>query len=455
MNFYQLIEKKRDGHALSKDEINLLIQAYNKGTIPDYQMAAFAMAVYFQGMTAEETSFLTESMMNSGTVLTWDFNTCDKHSTGGVGDKISIVLAPILAAIGLKIPMIAGKGLGHTGGTIDKLESIKGFNPYLNLESFQKQINTIGLSIIGQTDELAPADKKLYALRDVTATVPSIPLITASILSKKLAEGIDSLVMDIKFGSAAFMKDVNSAKKLAISIQETGKKFNKSVHSLLTNMDEPLGRMVGNHLEIIECIDFLENKSDEEDLKLLTYVMAAILLIDSKLVKSFDEAFTKICDSIQSGKALEKFLMMLEYQGAVNFDIKSFRIKKQSTYQFDYLSEKSGFIQSIDALKIGRLCVEINAGRKFINEELDYFAGVELNKKRSDFVEKGDHLLTVYYSDQSYLEIIKTMLSDTFSISNKKPKEKPLLEALISDSIHLKKDDLNQFKYQIMDLAKN
>ena len=454
MNFYKLIAKKRDGHALTKDEIESIINDYHHEKIPDYQMSAFAMAIYFQGMNSKETFYLTEAMMNSGKVLKWPFKTYDKHSTGGVGDKISIILAPILAALGLKIPMIAGKGLGHTGGTVDKLESIPGFNPYLKLKSFQKQVREIGLSINGQTNELAPADKKLYALRDVTATVPSVPLITASILSKKLAEGINGLVMDIKYGSAAFMKDLESAQNLAISIQNTAKEFDKSIHSIVTKMEQPLGKMIGNQLEIIECIDFLENKSQDEDITVLTYMMAAILLLESGHTDNFEDAFGKIKNVISNGEALNKFLEMIKSQDSVDFDLESFKNKNQAPFQYHLTAEKNGFIENVDALKLGQLCVEIHAGRKFLNEILDYFAGVEIYKKQNDSVRKGDRILTVYYSDKSHLQLIKEMLKDLVCISEQKIEAEPLIAELISDSIKLTKDEINQLRIKILDMAK-
>jgi pyrimidine-nucleoside phosphorylase len=409
MNVYEIILKKRSGQALSKEEIQFFVNGYTKGTIPDYQFSAFLMAVYFQGMSFNETTALTDAMMHSGKV----FNLSsipgikiDKHSTGGVGDKVSLILAPLVAVCGacpapfdkksiekisnfecditqpdkrcgVVVPMVSGRGLGHTGGTLDKLESIPGFRTDLTENEFKTQLKKIGVAMMGQTKELAPADKKIYALRDVTATVDSIPLIAASIMSKKLAEGIDGLVLDVKTGSGAFMRELNDAKKLAKVMIEIGKRIGKKVIALITNMEQPLGNMVGNALEVIESIECLKGKGPT-DLMQVTMALAEEML--TMKVKS-QEVRKMIEEAIESGAALEKFRAIIKAQDGDERVINNYKLLPQPKYKRQVKSPKTGYIHKIDALLIGLLSVELGCGKRTIDDKIDDSAGFIFKKK--------------------------------------------------------------------------
>ncbi len=399
----ELIKKKRSGLEHTKAEIDFLIHGFTSGALPDYQMSAWLMAVYFKGMTPLETAKLTDCMLHSGRVL--DFSKAksiavDKHSTGGVGDKTSLILAPIAAAAGVTVPMIAGRGLGHTGGTLDKLEAIPGFNVFLSIEQFIKQVHQLGVAIIGQTSEICPADKKIYALRDVTATVESLPLICASIMSKKIAEGIGALVLDVKFGSGAFMKTLDEADLLATKLMEIGTAYEKKVAVLLTSMEQPLGRFVGNSLEIGECVAILKNasflgRSDFTDCRELSLELAGQMIWLGGRAKTAADGYAKALEVLENGSAFKKFEELCEAQGG------SLTGLPLPATRFDVLSPSDGFVGSIDTEQIGYASLALGAGRIKSTDELDLTAGIEIHKKLGEPVKKGEPLYTLFVQNSS------------------------------------------------------
>jgi pyrimidine-nucleoside phosphorylase len=425
MTVYEIIKKKRDGKMLNEIEINFLIEGYTKDKILDYQFAAFLMAVYFQGMNFEETANLTAAMMNSGKVF--DLSSIpgkkiDKHSTGGVGDKVSLILAPLVAACGVVVPMVSGRGLGHTGGTLDKLESIPGFRTNLSYNEFIANLKNIGVAMIGQTEELAPADKKIYALRDVTATVDSIPLISASIMSKKLAEGIDGLVLDVKTGSGAFMSKLSDAKRLAKTMIEIGKRMNKKITAFITDMNQPLGHAVGNALEVIESIEALKGKG-EKNLMELIFVLSEEMLLMSKQVKTRTQARKLLKVAIENGKALNKFRELIRLQGGNEKVIDDYTLLPKAKYQVEVESSKTGYVAKIDTQKVGLLSVELGAGRKKIEDRIDPAVGFIINKKIGERVKNGDILASVLANNETLAKGIAQELSACYSFSkNKVPK---------------------------------
>lgn len=395
----EIIKKKRNGGAVSDDEIEFVIKGYTEGRLPDYQMAAFLMAVYFEGMTRQETLTLTKCMLHSGFVA--DFTgdkgfRVDKHSTGGVGDKTSLILGPVVAACGVKVPMISGRGLGHTGGTLDKLESIPGFNVNLGFERFQRQVRENDICFIGQTREICPADRKIYALRDVTATVESLPLICASILSKKLAEGIDGLVLDVKFGNGAFMKTIEDAEKLALLLMEVAKLYGKRVATLLTDMNQPLGRYAGNSLEVQECVDILKGKRDPlaEDTRELSLQLSAWMLKLADPALTIEAARAKADEALVSGRAYEKFEELCRLQGGLLANLPA--AKGRSELKAD----KDGFIAALDTEGIGYSCILLHAGRLHAEDAIDPTAGIEFHKKIGDPVKAGETIFTVHGDDE-------------------------------------------------------
>lgn len=408
MHVIEIIQKKRDKYFLNKKEISFLVEKYVDGSIPDYQMAAFLMATCINGMNDEEISWLTDAMLYSGEVISHEQNgvlLVDKHSTGGVGDKISIPLAPAIAACGLKVPMIAGRGLGHTGGTLDKLEAIPGFRCDLSTKQYQTQVAEIGCVIMGQTKDIAPADKKLYALRDVTGTVESIPLIASSIMSKKLAEGIDGLVLDVKFGSGAFMKEIDKARMLAKTMVAIGSHMGEKVTARLTNMDQPLGNMIGNALEIIESIDILQGRGPSDSVALTIELGAEMLLLGNR-AQTLEEGRAKVKEAITSGRAFDKFVQMVRAQGgdeSVVHDPKKFPMPKQKIV---IESKNNGYIGSMDNHIIGVAIGILGGGRCQLTDEINHSVGIEMHAKIGDKVEKGQPLCTVYADQQGVLEAI-------------------------------------------------
>ena len=424
MRIYDIIEKKRDGHKLTKEEIDFFVQEYTKGNIEDYQASALLMAIFINGMDEEETVNLTESMAHSGDMLDLsaiDGITADKHSTGGVGDKTSLIVAPICASLGIKMAKMSGRGLGHTGGTIDKLESIAGFNVSLETEDFFKQVNEIGVSIIGQTGNLAPADKKIYALRDVTATVDNISLIASSIMSKKIAAGAQNIVLDVKCGSGAFMKDEESATLLAETMVNIGKKCGRNMAAVITNMDIPLGSNVGNALEIKEVIDILNNQGDKQLRELCLVLSATILSISYDW--SYEVAYKKAEQSLNDGSAYKKFVEFVKTQGG-NVDFNTLPDAKKS---LEIKAAKDGFIQSIDSRIVGESAVLLGAGREKKTDTIDYGAGIILYKKTCDKVNLGDTIAILYAENDEKLKNAEKLFNTSYVIGNEKPKSKPLI----------------------------
>lgn len=432
MRMYDIIHKKRNGGELSGDEIRFFVEGYTNGSVPDYQAAAFCMAVYFQGMTEKETSELTLAMAESGDKIDLsgiDGFTVDKHSTGGVGDKTSLIVAPIVASCGGKVAKMSGRGLGHTGGTVDKLEAIPNFRTELTPDEFIKQVNNIGLCIVGQTGELAPADKKLYALRDVTATVDSIPLIASSIMSKKLAAGSKGIVLDVKTGSGAFMKTFEESENLAKEMVSIGKSAGRSVTAVITNMDIPLGNSVGNSLEVIEAIKTLKGEG-ESDLTDVCLTLAAQMLC---MVTGEDEkaCYAMAKDAIDDGSALNKLCEMISAQGENAGVVDDFSLFKQPKHTVEISSEREGYIEHTDAEKIGLASVILGAGREKKGDPIDSSAGIVLKKKTGDRVEKGDTLAIFYTDDESKIEEAKREFFEAFTFGNKKPPVQKLIYRII------------------------
>ncbi len=402
MRAYDLIKKKRDGATLSHDEIHSLIDGYTKGTVADYQMAAFAMAVFFRGMKGDELSALTDAMLRSGEVV--DLTDVpgvkvDKHSTGGVGDKISLPLAPAVAALGVPVPMVSGRGLGHTGGTLDKLEAIPGFQVSLTTDDYRRLVREVGCCLIGQTATVAPADKKLYALRDVTATVDCIPLIASSILSKKLAEGIDGLVLDVKHGSGAFMKDMGDATTLARTMVEIAGRMGKSCVARLTSMEQPLGRMVGNALEIEETIDVL-NGGGPADVVLLTVELGAEMLVLGKVASSLQDGRARITRALQDGTAMERFGRIITAQGGDRRVLDDKSLLPQARRKVEVTADRAGVVQSVDAESVGIASMLLGGGRERSEDMVDPAVGIEVLVRIGDRVAAGQPLVVLRANDR-------------------------------------------------------
>lgn len=432
MRMYDIIHKKRNGGELSEEEIRFFIEGYTDESIPDYQAAALCMAVYFRGMTPKETSILTLAMAESGDQIDLggiEGFTVDKHSTGGVGDKTSLIVVPIVASCGGKVAKMSGRGLGHTGGTVDKLESIPGFRTELNPDDFIKQVNGIGLCIVGQTGELAPADKKLYALRDVTATVESIPLIASSIMSKKLAAGSKGIVLDVKTGSGAFMKTVEESENLAREMVAIGKSADRSVTAVITNMDIPLGDSVGNSLEVIEAIKTLKGEG-ESDLTEVCLTLAAQML---SMVTGEDEktCYSMAKGAIDNGLAINKLREMISAQGGNANVVDDYSLFKQPKYTAEIFSECDGYIEHTDAEKIGIASVILGAGREKKGDQIDPSAGIVLKKKTGDYVKKGEPLAVFYTDDEGKIEGAKQEFLDAFTFGNERTQPQKLIYKII------------------------
>jgi len=418
MTPYEIICKKRDGQVLTQKEIEFFVDGYLKGEIKDYQMSVLLMAIYFKGMSYEETFHLTRTYIQSG--ITIDFsdvpgNKVDKHSTGGVGDKVSIILAPLVASIGVKVPMISGRGLGHSGGTLDKLESIPGFRTNLSIAEFKKQIQEIGVSMIGQTEEIVPADKRIYALRDVTGTVESIPLITASIMSKKIAEGIDALVLDVKYGNGAFMSDVQKAEALAKNLIRVGKAFGKNMTALLTSMEQPLGHKIGNWLEIEECLDGFQGRGPA-DLMTVTIELAARMVLMGDLASTLEDARKKCEEALSTGKAFQKFLEMARYQGADVTFLENPQKYPKAKFEEILESPCDGFVTGFNTKEVGLASVVLGAGRLHSEDEIDPTAGIISYKKIGDPVLKGEPLFTMYTNKENSLKGARHKLQQAIRI---------------------------------------
>jgi pyrimidine-nucleoside phosphorylase len=431
----EVITKTRDGRELSPAEIESWIAAYTIGEIPDYQLAAWLMAVVLRGLTPGETAALTDTMLHSGEVLDFsEFSArkVDKHSTGGVGDKTSLVLAPVAAAAGLVVPMISGRGLGHTGGTLDKLESIPGFRVHLSIGEFRRILKQCGCSMIGQTAEIAPADRKLYALRDVTATVESPYLICASIMSKKLAEGIDALVLDVKTGSGAFMKEERAAASLAELMVETGRRAGKDVVALITSMDQPLGNNVGNSLEVVECIEVLRG-GGPDDLRELCLELAGWMLTLGGCAQTLNQARNRAEALIESGAALRQFRQMVELQGGDLRAIDDPGLLPRAKYTMPVSSSKSGFIAEIDCHAIGLANVILGGGRAKKEDLIDPSVGTVVHRKLGDRVAEGERLCTIHYNSETRAARAEALLKRSFKICDAAPEKKPLLRRVIGN----------------------
>ncbi len=417
------IEEKRDGKCHSEADLRTWVRGITDGSLPDYQISAWLMAVYLRGMTTEETAILTDAMMRSGECLTFDCAqpTADKHSTGGIGDKLSIPLAPLCAAMGMVVPMISGRGLGITGGTLDKLESIAGFNVRQSIADFKALSARIGCCMIGQTDTLAPADRRLYALRDVTATVPSIPLITASIMSKKLAEGAQTLVFDVKFGAGAFMQTREDAEALACSLIATGKRLGRNCHALLTDMNQPLGRTVGNALEIRESIDILEGKGPQ-DVRELTLLLAAHMAHAAGLYPTPEAALVAATHALDNGDALAKFKAMVAAQGGtLDTPLPVAPVRRP------ILAPASGFVAHIDALAIGRVALKLGAGRTAVTDTLDYGAGLDGLLQQGEAVRQGEPMGHLNGATAALVDAQMEEALSAFTLSDTPPPPRRLL----------------------------
>ncbi len=433
MNTVELIKKKRDGKTLTGDEISFLVENYTRKKIPDYQFSAFLMAAFLNGLNKRETSALTNSMLYSGKVLDLSDiagTKIDKHSTGGVGDKTSLIIAPIVAAAGVNVPMISGRGLGHTGGTLDKLEAIPGFNVNLSLRDYKRNLKKIGAVLIGQTKDIAPADKLIYSLRDVTGTVESIPFITASIMSKKLAEGIDGLVLDVKTGSGAFMKKKTDALNLANSLINTAKNFNKKVIAFITDMNQPLGNYIGNWFEVYESIKVLRGEKVNDLLELSLNLSGAMLLLGKK-VDSLQQGIALSKEMIRSGKAFEKFLEIVEAQNGNVFYIKNPEKYPVSKHRLKIFSEKAGYAEKIDTYKIGIAALELGAGRKTKEDKIDPKAGIIFNIKLGNKVKKKDIIAEVFSDSKDGIETARKLILESVSISQTKPARIKLIKKII------------------------
>jgi pyrimidine-nucleoside phosphorylase len=433
MRVTDLIRRKRDGGELAPDEIASLIQAYTRGEVPDYQMSAWLMAVLWRGMTRAEIADLTDAMLHSGQVL--DFSDLpgrkvDKHSTGGVGDKTSLVVAPVAAAGGLRVPMISGRGLGHTGGTLDKLESIPGFRVDLSLADFRRVLGVCGCALIGQTAEIAPADKKLYALRDVTATVESPALICSSIMSKKLAEGIDALILDVKVGSGAFMKREEDAAHLADLLVETGTRMGKRVVALITDMDQPLGRAVGNGLEVIEALEVLDGRGPA-DLRDLCLELTAWMFLVGGSVASVAEGKSLAAGLIDSGRGKEKLREIIRFQGGDASIVDAPERLPHARHTFDVAGAGHGYVVAMECEQLGAACMVLGGGRAKKEDAIDPAVGLIVHRKIGDVVRQGETLCTLHYNDAGRLDEARRLVETAYRFASEPPSPRPLVRRVL------------------------
>ncbi len=438
MHFKEILEKKRNSDLLSEEEIKYFVNAYTKGDIPDYQVSALLMAIFLNGLSIDETVCLTEAMLYSGTVV--DLSNVpgikvDKHSTGGVGDKTSLIVAPICAALGVPVPMISGRGLGHSGGTLDKLESIPGFNVNQDLNTYKKIVAETGLCLIGQTKEIAPADKKMYALRDVTCTVENKSLISASIMSKKMAEGIDALLLDVKTGSGAFMKTEKDSEELASIMISIGKKMGKKMTALITDMNQPLGSHVGNALEVVESMEVLKGNTlpEQKDLEELSFILAAHMLVLGGKTDDVDNAMEMVQTTIKDLSAFKKFKEVTTVQNgnAAALDDVSMLPTANNTHLIK--AEDDGYIQKIDALLVGKGSVLLGAGRLTLDTVIDPAVGVIVRKKIGDKIKKGDLLFEIKYNDEMKLKQSLSYFEESFLIDSQKVSKPELVKKVITD----------------------
>lgn len=432
MRMVDIIIKKRMGEVLAKEEIDFFVNGFTSGSIPDYQASSLAMAILFQGMNKKEIGQLTDAMLHSGEIIDLSMINgikVDKHSTGGVGDKTSLVLGPLVASCGVKLAKMSGRGLGHTGGTLDKLESIPGVTINFSKEDFIKQVNEIGIAIVGQTGKLVPADKKLYALRDVTGTVESIPLISSSIMSKKLASGSDSILLDVKFGSGAFMKTLDQARELAKTMIDIGDELNRDTRAIITDMNEPLGMAIGNNLEVIEAINTL-NGNGPKDLVELCTKAGAIMLMQAKKVNSMEEGIKLISSKIESKEALDKLAQLVKAQKGDESYIYHPEKFEKAKYIANIMANKAGYIKEINALEIGNTAMKLGAGRATEDDIIDPTAGIVLNKKVGDYVSKDETLCTIYTNKKEFNEYLDEIIN-AFKLSDEKVEVGPVIYEII------------------------
>ncbi|MFZ0390995.1 MAG: thymidine phosphorylase [Calditrichia bacterium] len=429
MSPYEIIAKKRDGQKLSDEEIQWIVSGFLSGEVADYQLSAWLMAVFFQGMDHQETAALTRTYIESGRTI--DLSglegiKVDKHSTGGVGDKVSIILAPLVASFGVKVPMISGRGLGHTGGTLDKLESIPGFQVFGTIDQFKKQLREIGVAMLGQTADVVPADKKIYALRDVTATVESLPLISASIMSKKIAEGMDSLVLDVKYGSGAFMPDPEKAEKLARKLIRVGESFGKKVTAFLTSMEQPLGLKIGNWLEVEECLDCLHG-GGPADLKEVVLALSGEMLVLGGAAATAEEGKELSAAALSNGSAFHKFEEMVKWQGGETKWIRQPQQYPAARFSMDLAAEKTGYVEAFSTREVGLAAVQLGAGRARSEDKVDPAAGIVLHKKCGDEVRQGEPVLTVYSNREKGIKPALLKLKKAIRISEDSPGKQTLI----------------------------
>lgn len=430
MNIIDIIDKKKKGNALTKAEIEFFIQGVTDGSIAEYQISALLMAIYFNSMTDEEIINLTMAMVNSGDVIDLSdivLPTIDKHSTGGVGDKTSLVLGPIMATYDLALAKMSGRGLGHTGGTLDKLESIEGFNIELSDTDFIKQVNNIGISIIGQTGVLVPADKKLYALRDVTATVDSIPLIASSIMSKKIAAGSHTIILDVKYGHGAFMKTMEDAEILAEKLVMIGNGVGRKTIACISNMNQPLGHEIGNANEILEVIDTLKGNGPQDLVELCTK-LAVEFLLSTGIYNDEGEALTSVKQRLTSGVAYNKFVELIQAQGG---SIKAIEKLSKASNKFEYFADKEGYIAEMDAIKIGQAGMHLGAGRIKATDNIDHSVAVTIYNKVGDYVQAGDLLATLYFNDDKYLSTAQELLKSAIIITDEQVQPLKVVDHII------------------------
>ena len=433
MRMVDIIVKKRMGESLTKEEIDFFVNGFTNGQIPDYQASSLAMAIVFQGMNKKEIGQLTDAMLHSGDTI--DLSQIkgikvDKHSTGGVGDKTSLVLGPLVSACGAKLAKMSGRGLGHTGGTLDKLESIPGVSINISKEDFIKQVNDIGIAIVGQTGSLVPADKKLYALRDVTGTVESIPLISSSIMSKKLASGSDTILLDVKFGSGAFMKTLDQARELAHTMVDIGDELKRDTRAIITDMNEPLGLAIGNNLEVIEAINTLNGHGPSDLVELCTKA-GAIMLMQAKVVSTMEEGEKLIVSKIESKEGLVKLAQLVKAQGGDESYIYHPEKFERAKYIVDVVSSNEGYIKEINALEIGEAAMKLGAGRATKDDVIDPTSGIVLNKKVGSFVKKNDVLCTIYTNKEDYSSLLEEV-KNSFKFSNEKVEVNPIIYEVIA-----------------------
>ena len=421
MNILDIIGKKRDGKSLTKEEIEFFVKEYTNGNIADYQASALVMAIYINGMTVEETTNLSLAMAHSGDILDLSMlgNVVDKHSTGGIGDKVTLILMPIVASLGVKVAKMSGRGLGFTGGTKDKLEAIPGYKTEISIEEFIQNVQKIGISLISQTLNLAPADKKLYALRDAINCTANIPLISSSIMSKKIASGANKLVLDVTCGSGAFMKNIEDAEKLSKTMIEIGKLAGKETVCIITNMDQPLGKMVGNTLEVIEAVDALKGNMSEDVKNVVLELGAYILKLDGK-GENIEENKKQIEEAIKTGKAYNKFLELVQNQGGDISYIEDTTKFEKAKYKINVISDKEGFIDKLNAEQVGKIASYLGAGRIRKEDDIDYSVGIELIKKVGDKVIKGENLAIIYANEEEKGEEARKSLLETYKISEEK-----------------------------------